>query len=258
MGDGIHPTAVVSPLANLGSGNTVGPFAVIESGVTLGDNNQLGAHCVLKSGTRMGNANVVAEHAVLGGTPQDLGFDSATETFVNIGDENTFREFVTIHRASKEGQATRLGDGNFLMNGVHIAHDCGLGDNIVLAPYAAIGGHVHIEDRAFISGGVMIHQFTKVGCFAMIGGNSKITQDVLPYMITDGVPGQVKGLNKVGLRRAGVSPDEMRVLKQAYQLLFHAVRPKEAIVKELSAVDSEHCRHLAGFIRSSRRGYHRV
>jgi UDP-N-acetylglucosamine acyltransferase len=206
----------------------------------------------------MGNANVVAEHAVLGGTPQDLGFDSATDTFVDIGDDNTFREFVTIHRASKEGQATTLGDGNFLMNGVHIAHDCRLGNNIVLAPYAAIGGHVHIEDRAFISGGVMIHQFTKVGCFAMIGGNSKITQDVLPYMITDGVPGQVKGLNKVGLRRAGVSPDEMRVLKQAYQLLFHAVRPKEAIVKELAAVDSEQCRHLAEFIRSSRRGYHRV
>ena len=258
MENDIHPAALVSPDAVLGKGNTIGPFAVIEAGVALGDDNRVAAHSVVKSGTALGNRNVLAEHVVLGGAPQDLGFDTATPTRVSIGDDNTFREYVTVNRASKPDQSTRIGDHSLLMNGAHVAHDCQLGDWIVVAPFAAFAGHVYIDDRAFVSGGVMVHQFAKLGRFAMIGGNSKITQDVLPYMITDGVPGKVKGLNSVGLRRAGFSPTEMRALKDAYRLIFGSVKSKENLVAELAAMDSEHCRYLAEFIAASRRGFHRA
>ncbi len=258
MDNEIHPTALVSPNAVLGTGNTVGPFVVIEAGVALGNDNSVAGHSVLKSGTTLGDRNVLAEHAVLGGAPQDLGFDITMSTRLLIGDDNTFREYVTVHRASKCDAATQIGKHNFFMNGAHIAHDCEFGDRIIVAPFAAFGGHVRVDNFAFISGGVMVHQFSKIGRNAMIGGNSKITQDVLPYMITDGVPGKVRGLNSVGLRRAGFSPAEMRSLKAAFQLMFGSVRSKEDLITELNGMESDHCRHLADFVSTSRRGFHRV
>jgi len=254
----IHPTAIVSEQAQLGSGNIIGAFVVIEDDVILGDNNRIDAHSVLKNGSRIGNNNNIHEHVVFGGNPQDLSFKDA-ETYAQLGNNNVLREFVTINRATtKESGWTRIGDNNYFMAGSHVAHDCQLSSHVTLAPDAALGGHVHIGDRAFISGGVKVHQFARIGAFAMIGGNSKITQDCLPYMITDGVPGRVRGLNAVGLKRAGFTIQDMRDLKQAYRILFGSRRDMDVILGELEQLESSRVKNLAAFIRASKRNFHRT
>ncbi|MFP3873495.1 MAG: acyl-ACP--UDP-N-acetylglucosamine O-acyltransferase [Thiohalophilus sp.] len=258
MSNTIHPTAIVSSEARLGQGNEIGPFVVIHGDVALGDNNVLHSGVVLHGGTRLGNANRLHESAVIGGLPQDLGFDPATPSYVEIGDDNVLREAVIIHRASKSGAVTRVGDHNYLMNGTHLGHDCVLGDNVIIAPYAALGGFVSVADRAFISGGVMVHQFVRIGRLAMIGGNSKITRDALPYMITDGMPGRVRGLNVVGLKRAGFKAEDLRTLKQAYQLLFRSGTGLDEAVAQLRELSPAPAAELAGFIADSQRGFHRV
>ncbi|WP_455365420.1 acyl-ACP--UDP-N-acetylglucosamine O-acyltransferase [Kaarinaea lacus] len=258
MTNQVHPTAIVSEQAQLGSGNTIGAFVVIENDVTLGDNNRIDAHSVIKNGSRIGDNNSIHEHVVFGGNPQDISFKGA-ETYAQMGDNNVLREFVTINRATtKESGWTRIGDNNYFMAVSHVAHDCQLGNHIVMANDAAIAGHVHVGDRAFISGGVKIHQFTKVGTFAMIGGNSKITQDCLPYMITDGVPGKVRGLNAVGLKRAGFTVEDIRELKQAYRILFESRRDMDVILHELAQMQSNHAKHLVEFIKASKRNFHRA
>ncbi|MCW8828543.1 MAG: acyl-ACP--UDP-N-acetylglucosamine O-acyltransferase [Gammaproteobacteria bacterium] len=258
MSNTIHPTAVVAEGARLGSGNRIGPFVVIEEDVEIGNGNTLYAGAVLRAGSRLGDGNRLHEHAVVGGEPQDLGFDPALQTFAILGNGNVLRESVTVHRASREKMATELGDNNYLMAQAHIAHDCRLGNNVILAPNAAIGGFVTVDDRAFISGGVMIHQFARVGRLAMLGGNTKLTQDALPFMITDGVPGEVRGLNLVGLKRAGFKLEELRILKQAYKLLFRSGLSLQEIISQLRALDSPPASHLAEFISDSRRSFHRA
>lgn len=257
MSNTIHPSAIVSDHAQLGTGNTIGAFVVIENDVRLGSNNTLLSGAVLKAGTTLGSGNTVHEHAVIGGLPQDLGFDAATVSYVEIGDSNTLREFVTIHRASQENQTTKLGNENYLMAQVHIGHDCILENNVVIAPSTGLGGFVTVEDRAFISGGVMVHQFVHIGSLAMLGGNAKITQDVLPYMICDGNPAQIKGLNKVGLRRAGLKMDDLRALKKAYQLVFRGDMKFEQRLESLLQQNNVFAQHLTAFIQSSKRGFHR-
>ena len=257
MSNTIHPTAIVSDQARLGENNNVGPHVIIEGDVQIGNGNSLLTGAVLKSGVRMGNDNTVHEYAVIGGVPQDLGFDPTTPSYVTIGNSNTLREYVTVHRASKSEAVTRLGDRNYLMTHVHLAHDCQLGNQVIIAPSTGLGGFVHVADRAFISGGVMVHQFVHIGTLAMIGGNAKITQDVLPYMITDGVPGSVRGLNLVGLRRAGVTRPDIQILKKAYQLIHRSAQPQQAILDDLREIDSPYALHLAEFIASSSRSFHR-
>ncbi len=257
MSNSIHPTAIISEQAQLGDDNTVGPYVVIEDDVVIGNGNSVQTGAVLKNGLRMGDGNAVYEYAVLGGLPQDLGFDSATPSYVTIGNGNTLREYVTVHRGSKAEASTRLGDNNYLMAQVHLAHDCVLGNQVIIAPGTGLGGHVHVADRAFISGGVMVHQFVHIGTLAMIGGNAKITQNVLPYMITDGVPGTVRGLNLVGLRRAGFSRTDMQILKKAYQLIHRSAQPQQVILDDLREVDSPYAQHLAEFIAGSSRSFHR-
>ena len=256
MSNAIHSTAIVSPKASLGSGNSIGPFVVIEDDVIIGNDNRIAAHAVLKQKTRIGNDNSLAEHVVLGGLPQDLSF-SERLTFVELGNGNVLREGVTVNRATKENEATRLGDDNYLMALVHIGHDCQLGDRIVIAPSSGMGGHVHIADRAFISGGVMVHQFVHIGRFAMIGGNTKITQDTLPFMMTDGNPAIVRGLNMVGLKRAGFKLEEIRSLKQAYQTLFRSPHSLEDKLEQIKTLANNYTDELAQFISASRRGFHR-
>ncbi|MDX1824924.1 MAG: acyl-ACP--UDP-N-acetylglucosamine O-acyltransferase [Thiohalomonadales bacterium] len=257
MSNSIHPTAVVSEQTEMGDNNTIGPHVVVEDDVVIGNGNSVLTGAVLKSGLRMGDDNSVYEYAVIGGLPQDLGFDPTTRSFVIIGNGNTLREYVTVHRASKSEAATRLGNNNYLMTQVHLAHDCELGNQVIIAPSTGLGGHVHVADRAFISGGVMVHQFVHIGTLAMIGGNAKITQNVLPYMITDGVPGTVRGLNLVGLRRAGFSRSDMQILKKAYQLIHRSAQPQQAILDDLREIDSPYTQHLAEFIAGSSRGFHR-
>lgn len=257
MSNQIHPTAVVSAAATLGQGNTIGPFVVIEENVAIGDNNVIAAHSVIKYGARIGNGNRIHEQVIFAGVPQDLGFKD-TETFAELGNDNVLREFVTVSRATtKETGRTVIGNNNYFMATAHIAHDCQIGNHVIMANDAVLAGHVHIEDRVFVSGGVKVHQWAHIGEYAMIGGNSKITQDCLPYMITDGMPGRVRGLNLVGLKRAGFGAEELRELKAAYRILLGARGSLEDQLAELAQLTSPQARHLHEFIRNSKRSFHR-
>src|ERR687893_1158211 len=215
----IHPTAVVSPRAELARDVRVGPYAVVEDKVIVGEGCEIGAHAVVKRFTTLGARNRVYEHATIGGEPQDVKFKGERSALV-IGDDNLIREYVTVHRASGEGETTRVGSRNFLMVGVHVAHNCEVGDDNVMANGVALAGHVRVEDHVFLASNVGAHQFTRFGRYAMVGGKSKIVQDVLPFFTTDGNPPRVRGLNTVGLRRAGFSAESRRELRRAYQVLL--------------------------------------
>ncbi len=259
MSNQIHPTAIIDPAAQLGQGNHIGAFAIIEADVVLGDNNQIAAHSVLKRGTRMGNANQIYEHAVIGGVPQDLKFtDHSVLTHVQLGNNNVLREYVSINRASKSGASTVLGDSNFMMANAHIGHDCKLGNNNTIVVSAGLAGHVTVEDKVFISGGVMIHQFCHIGSYAMLGGNAKITQDCLPYMITDGNPASVRGLNLVGLKRAGFSSQDIRTLKEAFRILFLREKDLDNNLRVLEQISHPQVTHLLNFIHRAKRSFHRA
>jgi UDP-N-acetylglucosamine acyltransferase len=253
----IHPTATVSPRAQLAEGVRVGPYAVLEEETIIGAGCEIGAHAVIKRHTRLGQRNRVFEHACLGGEPQDVKFKGEI-SYLEIGDDNLIREYATLHRASGEGAVTRVGSRNFLMVGVHIAHNCEVGDDNVLANGAALAGHIRVEDHAFFSSNVGCHQFVRVGRFAMVGGKSKIVQDVLPFFTTDGNPPRVRGLNAVGLRRGGFDAKSRAALKRAYRLLFRARLPLERALAEIEALEDEHASHLVSFIRHSRRGFTRA
>jgi len=252
----IHASASVSAKAELGDNNVIGALVCIDDDVHLGEGNTLMQGVVLKPGTRLGDNNTIHEYVVLGGLPQDLGFDGRPSG-VTIGSGNTLREYVTINRATRDGGATLLGDNNYLMTQVHLGHDCCLADQVIIAPGSGLGGHVRVAERAFISGGVMVHQFVEVGTLAMVGGNAKITQNVLPYMITDGIPARVHGLNLVGLKRAGVELEEIRNLKRAYNTIHRSGQSHEVIVRHLREQPGPHSHHLADFIASAKRGFHR-
>lgn len=253
----IHPTAVVSPRAELAPGVRVGAYAVVEEDVRVGADTEVGAHACLKRFTTLGARNRVFEHATLGGEPQDAKFKGEMSRLV-IGDDNILREYVTLHRATGAGAVTRVGSRNFMMVGVHVAHNCEVGDDNTFANGAALAGHITVEDHVFLSSNVGCHQFTRLGRYAMVGGKSKIVQDVLPYFTTDGNPPQVRGLNAVGLRRAGFSQESRRALRRAYQLLFRSRVPLAEALAQLDANEDEHVRHLAAFIRGSRRGFTRA
>lgn len=250
----IHPQAVVAPGAKLGAGVSVGPFAVIEEGVEIGEGTSIAAHAVIKRYTRLGARIRIHEHAVIGGVPQDVKFDPACVSGVEIGNDNILREGVTVHRGSRPGSATRIGDGCFLMAQAHVAHDCVVGNQVVMANAATLGGEVVVGDRAFISGLVGVHQFCRIGRNAMVGGLSKVVQDVLPFCITDGNPARARGLNLVGLRRAGFKAAEIAALKEAYRLLYQRVPLKEAVARmQASAVEA--VRELGTFIAAGKRGF---
>jgi UDP-N-acetylglucosamine acyltransferase len=253
----VHPTAVVGAGADLEPGVRVGPYAVIEDEVTIGAGCEIGAHAVVKKWTSLGKRNRVFEHAVLGGEPQDVKFKDERSSLV-IEDDNLIREFVTLHRASGEGEATKVGSRNFFMVGVHVAHNCTVGDNNVFANGAALAGHIVVEDHVFLSNNVGAHQFVRMGRYAMVGGKSKIVQDVLPFFLTDGNPPRVRGLNSVGLKRGGFSEETRRALKHAYRLLFRSAAPLETLLAEMDQIADDNVRHLVRFIRGSHRGFTRA
>ncbi len=253
----IHPTAIISPHAEIAAGVRVAPYAVIEDDTIVGAGCEIGAHAVVKRFTTLGARNRIFEHACLGGEPQDVKFKGEPSRLV-LGEDNLIREYVTIHRASGEGALTRVGNRNFLMIGTHIAHNCEVGDDNIFANGVALAGHIRVEDHAFLSSNVGAHQFTRIGRYAMVGGKSKIVQDVLPFFTTDGNPARVRGLNTVGLRRAAFSPLSRRALREAYRLLFRAGLPLERALREMEQTDDEHVLHLANFIRGSQRGFSRA
>jgi len=233
------------------------PTAIIEDNVEIGPDCEIGAYAVIKQYTRLGTRNRVFEHAVIGGEPQDVKFKGET-SYLEIGDDNIIREYCTFHRANGEGETTRIGSRNFFMVGVHVAHNCEIGDDNIFANEVALAGHIRVEDHVFLSNNVGAHQFVRMGRYAMIGGKSKIVQDVLPFFITDGNPSRLRGVNSVGLRRGGFSEEERRALKEAYKLLFRSTMPIQDALRELEQVDDENVAYLVRFIRSSKRGFIRA
>jgi UDP-N-acetylglucosamine acyltransferase len=251
----IHPTAIIAADAKLGAGVVISPFAVIEEDVVLGDGCQIAAHVVIKRHTRMGARNRVAEQAVIGGEPQDFKFNADCMSFTEIGDDNWLREGFTIHRGSREGSTTRLGSGCFLMAYTHVAHDCQLGNQVVIANMTSLAGEVTVGDRAFISGAVTVHQFCRIGRNAMIGQSTKVAQDALPFCITEGNPSRARGLNVVGLRRGGLPKAEIAALKEAYRLLYSSQVSLAEALDGMGSLPGEAVAELKAFIEGSKRGF---
>ena len=250
----IHPTAIIYSGAKLGASVRIGPYVVIEEDTEIGDGTSIRAHAVIKRFTALGPGNTVHECAVLGGEPQDLGFVDC-RSFLRIGANNSIREGVTIHRGTRPESATTVGSDCFIMANAHVAHNCNLGDRVIIANNVALAGHVDIEDRVFISGGVVVHQFCRIGRLAMIGGNSKIVQDCLPYVITDGVPARSHGLNIVGLRRAGFRSTDLKKLKAAYRSLLRSGLSMGNALAKIEKLDDPLVAHMIDFVRESTRGF---
>lgn len=228
----IHPSAVISPDAQLGDSVEIGPFSIIESGVVVGDGCKVEGHVTIKSGTILGPGNHIFEGAVIGGVPQHLHAPPESGRVV-IGASNTIRENVTIHRAVQPDHQTVIGDHNLLMINVHIAHDCRLGNRTIFANNVMLAGHVEVEDQAYVSGAVGVHQFCRIGRMAMVGGQAHVVKDIPPFVTIDGASGFVVGLNLIGLRRNGFSNAEIGQLKAAYRLIYRSGLSWREVVERL-------------------------
>jgi UDP-N-acetylglucosamine acyltransferase len=249
----IHPTAIIHPKSELHSTVQVGPYVVIDEGVQVGAHCVLGPHVYLTGKTTIGENNRFFAGCVIGEAPQDLKYRGAS-TVLRIEDRNVFREHATVHRSNKVGEETVIGSDNFLMAHSHIAHNCRLGDQVIMANGALLGGHVTLDDRAFISGNCLVHQFVRVGTLALMQGGSAISKDLPPYTIARGDNG-ICGLNTVGLRRAGLTSAQRLELKQLYQILFRSKMSLKAAVAEARAqFSSPSALVLLDFVSSSSRG----
>jgi UDP-N-acetylglucosamine acyltransferase len=251
----IHPTALVHPGAVLDPTVQVGPYSIIGERVTIGPGTVIEAHVVIDGCTEIGADNHIYPGATVGMAPQDLKYQGA-ESFVKIGDGNTLREYVTVNRATGEGETTIVGNHNLLMAYVHVAHNCVLADHIVIANGVALAGHVEIESRAVIGGVLGVHQFVHIGQMAMVGGMSRIDRDVPPFMTVEGNPSRVRALNQVGLRRSGLMEAQggevFQALKKAYRLLYRSnLTLKEALVALEPLCTLEPVAHLHGFLSAS-------
>ena len=251
----IHSTAVIHPRAQIGEGCQIGPYCVIGEHVVLGDQCVLHPHVVIDGHTTLGRENEIFPGASIGLKTQDLKWKGGI-TRTQIGDRNTFRECVTINSATSDGEVTTVGSHNHILAYSHIAHNVTLGSHIIMSNVGTLAGHVTIEDHAVIGGVVAIHQFCRVGTMSMIGGCSKVVQDVPPYMLADGNPAQTRTVNKVGLERRGVSEEAQAALKQAYKLLFReGLTISNALVKiEADLPPLPEIQHLLQFARTSERG----
>jgi UDP-N-acetylglucosamine acyltransferase len=239
----------------LGEGVTIGPFAVVEPGAVIGDNSSLASRVTVRTGTTLGRGNLVCEGAVLGGMPQHLHVPDAPGRLV-IGDGNVIRENVTVHRAMDADKTTRIGNFCLLMVGAHVAHDCTLGDNVILTNNALLAGHVSVADRAYLSGAVAVHQFCRIGRLTMVGGLARVRQDVPPFVTVDGGTTMVVGLNRIGLRRAGFTPDETRQLKAAYRTIYRSALPWDEMLDKLaSEFTSGPAAEFAAFFADGSRGF---
>ena len=217
---GIHPTAVVEDGARLGEGVAVGPFSVIYAGADVGDHCRIGPHVVIHPHTRIGPRCRIHAHAVLGDEPQDLSF-KGTVSSVEIGSDCWIREGVTVHRGAREGSVTRVGNGCLLMANSHLAHNVQLGNKAIVANGALLAGHVTVGEGAFVSGNVVVHQFTRIGRLAMLGGGGGISHDVPPFCITaSSALNRIFGLNTVGLKRAGISPEDRLQIRRAFSIVY--------------------------------------
>jgi len=252
----IHPTAIIHPQARLGARCRIGPYCVIGEHVQLGDDCWLHSHVVLDGHTRLGQANEIFPFASIGLKTQDLKWKPGGVTRTEIGDRNTFREYVTVHSATGDGEVTTVGSDNHILAYCHLAHNVTVGHRVIMSNVATLAGHVTVEDHAVIGGLVAIHQFCRVGKMAMIGGCSKVVQDIPPFMIADGNAARTVTVNKVGLERNGVSEEAQTALRHAYKILFRAGL---TIPNALAQIESElpplpELAYLVKFVRSSERG----
>ncbi len=255
-GPRIHPTAIVHPKAVLGEGVCIGPYSLVEGSVTIGAHTKIGAHCVIEGQTTIGESCEIFTGAVIGSIPQDLKYHGEASELL-IGDRNKIREYVTINPGTAGGgNRTVIGSDCLLMAYAHVAHDCQIGNHVIIANSAALAGHITVEDRAVIGGLVGIHQFVRVGTLSIVGGCSRVVQDVPPYATCVGYPTKVFGLNSEGLRRAGVTADVKRQLHRAFRVLFSSKLSMSHALAQV-AKETNQCpelQRLLSFIRQSKRG----
>lgn len=255
----IHETAIVHPNAKIGHNVVIGPYAIIGDNVEIGDNCIVGPHVVIEGWSIIGSGNKFYHGASIGCEPQDLKF-KGEKSFLFIGDHNIFRENVTINRGTEGGGGeTRIGNNCLFMAYSHVAHDCQIGNNVILVNSVALAGHVVIEDRAIVGGLSGVHQFCKIGKMAMVGAHTKIVKDVPPFVLVDGNPARVSGINIVGLRRNGITPEVRDEIKKAYRILYRSnLTINQAIEQmEQELQGSQEIDHFIRFLRSAERGIQR-
>lgn len=253
----IHPSAIISDSATIGKNVSIGPYCVIGDNVSIGDNSVLKSHVVIDGHTTIGKDNLFFPFAAIGQLTQDLKYKSEP-TYLIIGDRNTFRENCTIHRSTSPDTPTTIGDDNLFLCYSHVAHDCIIGNHCIFSNNGSIAGHVTVEDHVIISGLSGVHQFCRVGAHSIIGGFTKVVQDIPPFTIADGNPAAVRAINQIGLQRRGFSPDDIAFLRRAYKRLFFKKEKnlKEAIeeTKQADCYENEFVKQLVNFLENSERG----
>ena len=251
----IHNTAIVSPRAELASDVAVGPHTIIEEDVVIGAGTIVASNVLIAPGTRIGNGVKISHGAVLGTQPQDLKF-AGEKTILKIGDGTTIREYTTLNRGTQATGETRVGKNCFIMAYAHVAHDCHIGDNVIMANSVNLAGHIEIDDFAILGGVLPVHQFVKIGAHCMIGGGFRVQQDVCPYSLVGGYPLKVVGLNSIGLRRRGFKPDVLHTLEKTFKLLFFSnLNTTQAVQRIKDEVDpTAEVRTILEFVERSGRG----
>jgi UDP-N-acetylglucosamine acyltransferase len=253
----IHPTAIVDPKAQIYAGVEVGPYSIIEKDVLIGEGTWIGPHVVVRQGTRIGKRCRIFQFSSIGEAPQAVAY-KGEETALILGDDNIVREFVTLHRGTlKGGGKTVIGDRNFFMAYSHVAHDCQIGNQVVMANGATLAGHIIIEDYAVIGGLAAIHQFCRVGAHAFISGLTGVVLDIPPYMLAAGSRAKLFGLNAVGLKRQNFSEETIRALKTAYRIIFRSGLTLEKAIRKVEESDISRipeAKHLLSFIQQTKRG----
>jgi UDP-N-acetylglucosamine acyltransferase len=250
----VAATARIHPEARIGPGVNIGEYAIVEGDVEIGPCCRLEPYVYIKRWTTLGERNEISAGTVIGTDPFDKKF-GGERSYVRIGGGNTIREHYTISRGTEPESVTEIGDGNYIMSSGHIAHNCKVGNNTVIASCALLAGYVEVEDEAFISGGVVIHQFSRIGRLAMIGGNTRVNSDVPPFFLYSGFNVEAKGLNVVGLKRAGYKASQLATLKKAYHILYRSgLKLEEALTRIETEIPSPETLHLATFVRKSQRG----
>lgn len=256
MAQEIHPTAIISTKAEIEEDTFIGPFCIIQDGAHIKRGSKLISNVIIEGNTEIGENCTIHPFTSIGLPPQDLKYRGET-TGIKIGNNNTIREYITLHRASVGGDGqTTLGDNNFLMAYVHIAHDCKIGNSVIMANVATLAGHVVVEDHAYIGGLVAVHQFTRIGAYTMVGGYSGVGQDIPPYMIASGTRAKLFGLNTIGLKRHGFSDSTINELKKAYKILFREKRTLKDAIKKIQEdlPYTDEIKHLIDFIQKNKRG----
>ena len=246
----IHASAIIAPTAELADDVEVGPYAVIHDHAHISSGTKIGAHSVIHSYVRMGARNQIADHVVLGGAPQDISYDGE-ETWLQIGDDNIFREYSSVHRSNSQDEITQIGNGCYIMCNSHIGHNCIIGNEVIITAFAGLSGHVEVGDKAIIGGHAGIHQFCRIGSYAMVAGAAAVTKDVLPYCLLGRDPVGHYRLNSIGLRRSGVTGDRYKSLEKRMRMI-------RAGDKEIHPADTPEIELLNHWLSSaSKRGIHK-